>query len=259
MTHINWPSWPHIPPHSPYITSSITPVQRRSSRATEFRPVKAGTKTAHVVFILDDSYSMQSIREQTIAAYNEFLRGQQNNEIPTYVSLYKFDGNSITRVLDHVKAQSAEPLNMNTYNPNGSTNLLDAFGEVMFAVNNRLAAHDRTSRRDSVTIVALTDGQENSSTEYANSDIKGMVEKAEGREWSFIFLGANINAFDVGGALGFKQHNTMQFDTNNIVDAIGATSRMASDMTTLKAAGMSNMAAYANAAYTDEERTKAGG
>lgn len=243
------PAWVHIPP-------SVVPAPREG-KEIEFAPKKAGTKTAHVVFILDDSGSMQTCRQATIDGFNEFLEGQRENDVETFVSLYKFDGSSVNCVFDHVPLRTVKPLTEKTYNPRGSTNLLDAMGDVMFKVNGRLVNHAKKNR-DSITIVALTDGAENSSTSYMNTDIKSMVERAEAKEWSFMFLGANIDAFSAGSSMGFSSHNTLQYSTNNMGATMKAASRMTRDMTSLKAAGVSNTMAYASATYTDDERTEAG-
>jgi hypothetical protein len=248
---INFPSWPHINPTSPYINNGVTPTYRK-----EFKPKKAGTKTAHVIFVLDDSSSMQSCRKATIDGFNEFLDGQKGSDIKTYASLYKFDGSSVNSVFEHMNVEEVEPLNDHLYNPRGSTNLLDAIGLVMQKENDRLSNFKKKDR-DSVNIVILTDGQENSSRSYNNQIIKAMVEAAEGKEWSFQFLGANINAFAVGNSIGFGSHNTMQYSTNNMESTMKAASRMSADMRNMKASGMTTSMAYADATFTDKEREDA--
>jgi len=218
-----------------------------------FSPVKAGTKTAHVVFVLDDSYSMQYCRDQTISGFNEFLAGQRDSEVETLVSLYKFDGSKIYRVYSRVPAADMPDLDRETYNPRGGTNLLDAIGEVMFETNDIL----KKFRNDSVNVVILTDGEENSSRMYDNARIKGMVEQAEGAEWTFQFLGANVDAFSVGGALGFRQDAILQYSTSRMDTTFAAASRMTRSMNSAKAAGMDANTAYAASTYTDEERKEA--
>jgi len=236
------PAWAHIPP--------------RRVDIPEFKPKKAGKDTAHVIFVLDDSASMQSCRDSTIKGFNEFLQGQKDSKVKTYVSLFKFDGSATHCVFDHVDAAIVEPLNNTTYNPWGSTNLYDGIGNAMNEVNRRLKLVKKANR-DSVTIVILTDGQENSSQFYGSADIKAMVEKAEGKNWSFMFLGANIDAFDAGGALGFGHHNTLQYNTSKMGDTMRVASRMTSDMSAAKATGMATMDAYVATTFTDTEREEA--
>jgi len=246
------------------MTRRINPVQTTYTNkipsknlGSAFKPKRAGSKESHIVFVLDDSASMQSCRDQTISGFNEFLEGQkldaEKTGIKTYVSLYKFDGMNVSCAIDRKDVSKVEPINKNTYNPCGSTNLLDAMGGVMMQVNN-LLSEKKKKNRESVIIAILTDGQENSSSMFINSDIKQMVEKAEGKNWGFMFLGANIDAFAVGSQFGFSQHNTMQYTTSNMADTMRSAGAMSSRMKSAYASGMDTTVAYASSAFTDEER-----
>ena len=154
---------------------------------------------------------MQSCRDSTISGFNEYLQGQkadaEQTGIETFVSLYKFDGSSVKCTINHVNVHAVQPLDRNSYNPRGGTNLLDAVGGVLMKINEQLSAVKKVDRT-SIIITVLTDGEENSSRTFCNDDIKTMVEKAEGKNWGFMFLGANINAFHAGSALGFNVNNT---------------------------------------------------
>ncbi len=149
-----------------------------------FKPKRAGTKTSHIVFVLDDSASMQTSREATISGYNEYLKMQkkdaETNNITTFVSLYKFDGNNVNCVFNRINVNQVEELSKKTYDPNGMTNLHDAIGGVMIQVNTQLKAHKKEDR-DSIIITILTDGHENASSTFNDATIKQMVEKAEGK------------------------------------------------------------------------------
>ena len=221
--------------------------------AQNFSAHKAGTKTAHVVFILDDSGSMQSCRDATIAGFNEFLAGQKASEVPTFISLYKFDGSRTVRVFSRVGVNEVPNLDRELYNPRGGTNLNDAICEVMIEVNNNLAA-SREDLRDSISLVILTDGEENSSRTYRAGDVKAMVEKAEANDWAFFFLGANIDAFAVGSAYGFGVSNTLQYNTAKMGETMSAATRSVNMMKGARVGGMSVDAAYAVAAYSDDDR-----
>jgi len=229
------------------------------SLAGAFKPVKAGTKTSHIVFILDDSASMGSIRDLMISAFNEFVAGQRAGEIeknvPTFVTLYKFDGYNVTRVYSRVPVSIVPQLDRENYKASGgSTNLQDAFGAVMIEVNNDLKKLKKADR-DSILIGVLTDGQENSSRVFGATDIKQMVEKAGGANWGFQFFGANINAFAVGSTYGFSVENTMQFNTQNVEATMRGATRMANDMKAAYASGMNSAMAYTTFGFTDQERS----
>jgi len=221
--------------------------------AEAFKPKKAGKKTSHVVVILDESGSMYSIQDATIAAFNEFLAEQKKDKIKTYVSLYKFNGYDIGTVYDHVSVEEISKLTPKSYQPGGGTNLLDAMGSVMLKVNQRLS-ESKKKNRDSVMIVTMTDGEENMSSVFDSKSIKNMVENAESRNWGFSFIGANVDAFAVGRNLGFKEVNTVQFDTSKVDGAMRSVSAYSSRMKSSYAKGMGTAEASVLNAYTDDER-----
>ena len=231
-------------------------IAAKSTLVDAFKPKRAGTKTSHIVFVLDDSASMQSCKEATISGYNEYLKMQkkdaEENKITTFVSLYKFDGDNVNCVFNHVDVNQVEELNEKTYNPRGMTNLHDAIGGVMIQVNTQLKAHKKEDR-DSIIITILTDGQENSSRTFNDATIKQMVEKAEGKNWGFMFLGANIDAFAAGSNIGFNVNNTIQYDTASMTNTILAASSMTTRMKGLYATGADTSVAYASAGFTAAE------
>lgn len=244
-------------------SSSLIPTQNeitKISLAEAFKPKRAGKNTSHVIFVLDDSGSMQDCRAATISGYNEYLQLQKEDAkktgIPTFVSLYKFDGKNVNNVFSRVSVEEVEGLNENTYNPRGMTNLYDAIGGVMMQINSQLVAKKK-AERDSIIITILTDGHENSSRTFDNINIKQMVEKAEGKNWGFMFLGANINAFAAGSSLGFNVNNTMQYDTASMGNTMRSASAMTSRMKSAYASNMDTTLAYASSGFTDQERTSA--
>ena len=240
------------------ITSNI--FKPNTSLSESFKPKRAGKNSSHIIFVLDDSGSMQSCRSATISGYNEYLQLQKEdakkNNIPTFVSLYKFDGASVKNVFNHIEVEEVKDLDENSYNPQGTTNLYDAIGGVMMRINTQLAANKKANR-DSIIITILTDGHENSSKTFDNVNVKQMVEKAEGKNWGFMFLGANIDAFSAGASLGFTKNNTMQYDTSSMGNTMRSASAMTSRLKSVYASGMETTLAYATTGFTDVERASA--
>ena len=78
-----------------------------------------------------------------------------------------------------------------TYQPRGSTALLDAIGRCIkeCTVNNP-------------TVIILTDGLENTSHTYTNAHVKDLIEQKTTDGWTFVYLGANQDAFAEAGGLG---------------------------------------------------------
>jgi hypothetical protein len=80
--------------------------------------------------------------------------------------------------------------------------------------------------------VILTDGAENSSTEYTVRKIKELIEHKRLQGWRFVFLGANQDAFIAASRIGIDTESTLSFDTDVVDSAIrsagSAVSRMIS-------------------------------
>ena len=258
MTYVNYPNG-NTPSLSIQPQSILTVPVQKTDLVSAFNPKRAGknSKLSHVIFVLDESSSMGSCWDSTIAGYNEYLAGQrldaETTGIETLVSLYKFNGSTVRSIFERTDIKSVKPLDKNSYRPSGGTNLHDAMGGVMMAINT-LLSNKHKSERESVIITVLTDGEENQSRTFKSTDIKGMVEKAEAKNWGFMFLGANIDAFHAGSALGFGATNTIQFNTKNISESINAASSMTSRMRSAYASGLDTSATYAATSFTAAER-----
>lgn len=241
-----------------------SPITAPANLVDAFKPKRAGKnpKLSHIVFVLDESSSMSSCWDQTVSGYNEYLKAQKEDAektgIETLVSLYKFNGYDVKAIFDRQNVQEVQPLDKNSYRPSGGTNLHDAMGGVMMKIN-LLLSEKKKADRESVIITVLTDGEENQSRTFRSTDVKGMVEKAEGKNWGFMFLGANIDAFHAGSALGFNTNNTMQFATANAAETMRGASAMTSRMKGAYASGMDTGSTYAATAFFDSERSAAVG
>ena len=61
-------------------------------------------------------------------------------------------------------------------------------------------------------MVILTDGQENASQRYTLAEVRERVEhQTEKYDWSFIFLGQNIDAFSEGALIGVQRGDARAF------------------------------------------------
>ena len=83
------------------------------------------------------------------------------------------------------------------------TALLDAVGRAINETGERLAKLDEKDRPGLVVFVVMTDGLENSSSEFTKPQIKEMIERQQRQyQWHFTFLGANQDAFAEAAAMG---------------------------------------------------------
>ena len=179
--------------------------QENKNKTVDIPSVRA---TSDIVVVLDESGSMEKMGNEPVQAMNSFLREQKrmvtNDQGRDHVqlSLYLFS-TSVRKVIDN---QSFTELKEFTdYNPSGMTALFDSIGK---AINEKLA----TPRNRNVTLLIVTDGEENSSTEYKKKDVVALTKRVKNEYgWNIQFLGANIDAFKEGDGLGIDAQNCTNF------------------------------------------------
>lgn len=217
---------------------------------------KAGKNGTLITMIIDESGSMHSAWESTIAGFNEFVDGQRSAEASVgagFLSLIKFDAPHIKTVYVNRPLNEVPKLDKTSYTPNGGTNLLDAIGQAINSVNAELAKVKKKDR-PGVIITIMTDGQENASRSFTSGQIKEMVKAAEAADWTFTFLGANIDSFAVGSTFGMNVQNTVNYSTANMNATMAAVSASTTRMRSAKLSGTSTVDLYASGLYTDEEK-----
>jgi hypothetical protein len=173
-----------------------------------------------IAFILDRSGSMGSMTQAAIAGYNEFLTAQQatvdddGQPIPATFTLVLFDHEYLP-IHSRISIQGAEPLSLETYEPRGSTALLDAIGRTIDFIGCELAATPESERPTKVIIAILTDGEENSSRRFTMADINQRItQQTASYQWEFLFLGANQDAIATAARLGIGAHHAATFAVN---------------------------------------------
>ena len=170
----------------------------------------SGNMKAEIVVILDRSGSMQTIVDDAIGGFNQFIEEQKKVEGEATVTLIQFDDRYET-VFDNIPLNEVPKLNRETFVPRGMTALNDAIGRTISTVSARHTCPE--CRKNTKTIYAiLTDGGENCSREYATDRVNSMISHARDEHGcEFIFLAANQDAFATGSLYGFKTADTFNF------------------------------------------------
>lgn len=159
-----------------------------------------------VVFVLDETGSMEVCKKETISGFNEYIGTLKQKTEDIKFSLTKFNSHKIELVYDGVALKYVEDLNETNYKPSDNTPLYDAIGKTI--VNLKKV-------KGKVLFVVMTDGEENASHEFTSSVIKDMIKDKENRGWSFVFLGANQDAWLTGQRLGYSLNNVATYDIKN--------------------------------------------
>lgn len=170
-----------------------------------------GTETGITIqVVLDRSGSMESIRDATIAGFNAFLDEQR--QLPgARFGLTQFDHDGGRPCIDVLNVDSpierVLPLSRDTYHPRGGTPLYDAVGATISALEGRHPA-------GRVVFVIVTDGQENQSATWTHQAVFDKITERRAAGWEFSFIGANVDAYAVGGSMGIPAASTQQYDAN---------------------------------------------
>ncbi len=75
------------------------------------------------------------------------------------------------------------------------------------------------------------------SKQYQLNDIKSLISEKEKEGWSFIYLGANQNAWNVGKTFGLTKGQTMSYNTNNMAATMGTLSTATAAYRSVRATG----------------------
>ena len=167
------------------------------------------------VIILDESGSMSSIRKQTILSMNEVLNGIRMNqaEFPDqkhFVTIVTFEGDGFSGVKtrrDRVPVAEIKDFTEEDYRPGACTPLYDAMGKTLSAMDAMV------KEGEAVVATIITDGYENSSSEYSGKIIKNMVTRLRDKGWTISYIGANQDAVEVARDLNIT--NALNFDATD--------------------------------------------
>jgi hypothetical protein len=156
---------------------------------------------------------MESIRPDVIGGFNAFIEAQRADGRDARVTLVQFDtGDPEEVVLDRARIDRVPLLTEATFVPRGGTPLFDATGLIIARAQARATRRMRAGKRaEDITVVTITDGEENSSRQFTGADIKALVAAREAAGWSFVYLSAAIDAYANATAIGYDTRSVQAF------------------------------------------------
>jgi hypothetical protein len=175
------------------------------------------TQPVHVFFVLDRSGSMETIQSDVIGGFNSFVTQQREQAGACRMTLIQFDSQDPHEVIaDACPIDEIGLLNKTTFVPRGMTPLYDVMGHAIADATIRAEKRlDVGEPDEEILFVTFTDGMENASQEYDRPSVLGLIEKCEQKGWTFAYLGANQDAYEEGGKLGYKRASTQSFDADS--------------------------------------------
>ena len=162
-------------------------------------------------FLLDETGSMNSVRDKTVSGFNEYVATLQNTETPTLLRLMTFntEGFNVPYVFEDI--QSVADLTMESYRPRALTNLYDSIAKL---VHDTEDYEKRMSPVPRAMCTIMTDGEENSSSEYTRATIFKLITDKEKEGWAFVYLGANQGAWAASESIGIHRRNSANYQAD---------------------------------------------
>ena len=172
-------------------------------------------KKLDVVFILDKSGSMSGSEENTISSFNEYLEKEKRNKFKTTITTVLFS-DDYKYLHNGIDVRKVKPITNKDYYVGGCTALYDALGNTIQSIDKK--------DTDKVLFIIITDGYENASKEYNNSNIRNLIKKH--KDWEFIYIGADIDSYTAGSNIGIKRENIANYKkdskgTSKLFGAVG--------------------------------------
>lgn len=198
-----------------------------------------------IAILVDRSGSMQDIKSDAEGAINAFLESQKAETGECSVLVAQFD--EIYEVVTNYTPIKDVPKFL--LEPRGMTALLDGIGKISTDLGIALKATPEDERPGKVIVVVQTDGFENSSREWTRDKIHALIkEQTDTYGWTYVFLGASVDAVAIGASMGFNTNTSMAYGAATMDVAMASTSAM-----------VSRTRAGGSAAYSDDERDASAG
>ncbi len=177
-------------------------------------------KKLFVSFILDETGSMQSVKEATISGFNEYVKTLKGGDDAERIrfTLTQFNAEKVDVVYDGVRLDKVSQLTEETYQPASLTPLYDAIGRTIRALEGRLA-----DKKRNVLVIIQTDGAENASKEFTQEGIFNLIKEKKAANWTFAFLGADQDAWEIGSQLGLDRGNVFSYNSSETRQVFGKT------------------------------------
>ena len=163
-----------------------------------------------LVFILDESGSMRGLEKDTIGGFNSTIDKQKKEDGDCLVSTVCFS-NGQRVIHDRVNLRDVKELTDRDYRPCGSTALIDTVASSIKHIRMVHKYIRKEDRPDKTMFIITTDGMENASHKYSLGETKRMIEECKEKGWEFIFLAANIDAYETARDYGFDEESTVNY------------------------------------------------
>tara|TARA_Y100001960_G_C14766727_1_gene877406 strand:+ start:737 stop:1378 length:642 start_codon:yes stop_codon:yes gene_type:complete len=163
-------------------------------------------------FVLDESGSMEDVREQTIIGINSYIDKLKTDSDEITVNFLTFNSRSIKTLYDFQPISEIKAISGENYRPAAMTPLYDAIGSGIEITDDYISEFKSNSN---IIFAIMTDGFENCSKEYTHDMILRLIQSRTEQNWVFTYLGANQDSWDVGRRLGLSQDHVADYNNEH--------------------------------------------
>ena len=162
----------------------------------------------HIALLIDRSGSMYTIKKDMEGGIEAFIETQKQEEGTCTITAAQF--NDTYKIL--FERKPIEEVENIIIIPNGSTALIDSMSRLINEVGNDIDSLEEDEKPEKVLFITITDGEENSSREFTNEQLKELIKEQEDKySWNFTYIGANQDAFANSSRFGGKMGNTLNY------------------------------------------------
>lgn len=224
-----------------------------------------------ICLLLDESGSMSPTKDAALAGINEYIEtmkaeykakpelGDIYFSFITFSTYYGGGDSSVRFKYNLRHISEVEKIPSTEYNPNGGTPLLQAMGKTMESLDDVESKNEGDSplvaflnnsdvADAKIVMVVQTDGEETEwNPAYSKDKIAKMIKEREDKgNWTFVFLGAGIDAISEGMKMGISAGSSYSMNTNVSPTVAYSTTYTGASIATkgLRSSGMMRSANY---------------
>ena len=162
-----------------------------------------------LVNILDASGSMSHLREATIVGYNQYLQSQEGKGSNL---VYTVTFNTSKEVIRELDTLATGQITYKDYQADGGTALYDAIGGTVNDIDQLLKSLKFSWK---VIVNIITDGAENASRHFSESDIQQLIEDHQNKGWLFMYAGAHKQAKQEAKKMRIRPENVIEVNADD--------------------------------------------
>lgn len=153
---------------------------------------------AAIVFLLDESGSMDDDRDAAIRGLNRWITAiaEKFPRVPITISFFN---DHMRNFVEDMPAAKIQHVGLRDYSPMGGTALLDAIGSTIHRVENDAMP------LDGALLYVYTDGGENSSNHYDFNTVQNKIKELRNMGWVFEFMSSAPSGQSFARKLGIER------------------------------------------------------